>query len=381
MGSLASGKCWTQPTERAAMSKVNAAVPKNSKSKKLNSTKWVPQPAFPDAANENTSDFVILDWDQWATRVQPPREKLMVPIIPEKGLIEIYAPRGVGKTFLSLGIALAVATGTDFLRWKVPKPRRVLYVDGEMPFNDLQERAKWMVAGLDAPPQKDFLRLFAADLQRHGIPDLASEAPDGRIAVENALRFGEPDQTDLLVLDNLSTLTRTGSESSDEAWTFMQDWLLRLRRQGVAVLFVHHAGKGGKQRGTSKREDVLDTVIKLSNPDGYQPSEGARFVISFEKQRGFLGDDAEPFEAKFSENKGVASWETRPVGKKAKMDQVRDLAAGGKSYREIQELTGISKSEVGRLLNEAPKLSPTEIDSVMDAPYYGTIAPGKVTSH
>ncbi|RUW17669.1 AAA family ATPase, partial [Mesorhizobium sp. M1E.F.Ca.ET.041.01.1.1] len=208
------------------MSKANAVVPKNREPRTPNSAKLVPQPVLPDAANQNASNFIILDWDQWATKIVPPREKLMAPIIPEKGLIEIYAPRGVGKTFLSLGIAIAVATGTDFLRWTVPRPRRVLYVDGEMSFIDLQERAKWMVARLDTPPQKDFLRLFAADLQRHGIPDLASETPDGRVAVENALRLGEPDQTDLLVLDNLSTLTKTGSENSDEAWAFMQDWLL-----------------------------------------------------------------------------------------------------------------------------------------------------------
>lgn len=362
------------------MSKASAGVPKNSGSKKLNSAKLHQLP-LPDAADEKASDFVILDWDQWATRVDPPREKLMVPIIPERGLIEIYAPRGVGKTFLSLGIAIAIATGTDFLRWKVPRPRRVLYVDGEMPFADLQERAKWMVAKLDAPPRKDFLRLFAADLQPHGIPDLASGTPDGRVAVESALRLGEPDQTDLLVLDNLSTLTKTGSENSDEAWAFMQDWLLKLRRHGVAVLFVHHAGKGGKQRGTSKREDALDTVIKLSNPDGYQPSEGARFVISFEKQRGFLGDDAQPFEAKFSEKGGVGSWEVRPVGKRARMELVTGLAASGKSYREIAEETGIPKSSVGRLLNEALELGLTDVDSIIETADAGTIVRGNVTSH
>ena len=49
----------------------------------------------------------------------------------------------------------------------------------------------------------------------------------------------------------------------------MQAWLLRLRRQGVAVLLVHHAGRSGNPRGTSKREDVLDTVIQLKHPEDY----------------------------------------------------------------------------------------------------------------
>ncbi|WP_189434770.1 hypothetical protein, partial [Mesorhizobium sp. M1E.F.Ca.ET.041.01.1.1] len=139
---------------------------------------------------------------------------------------------------------------------------------------------------------------------------------------------------------------------------------------------VHHAGKGGKQRGTSKREDALDTVIKLSNPDGYQPSEGARFVISFEKQRGFLGDDAEPFEAKFTEKEGVGSWEVRPVGKTAKMERVAELVASGKSYREIEEQTGISKSDVGRLSKKARKLG-----LLMEDADAGTLVQDNTTSH
>ena len=39
---------------------------------------------------------------------------------------------------------------------------------------------------------------------------------------------------------------------------------------------MHHAGKGGAQRGTSRREDVLDTVIALRQPQDYQSGEGAR---------------------------------------------------------------------------------------------------------
>ena len=42
----------------------------------------------------------------------------------------------------------------------------------------------------------------------------------------------------------------------------MQQWLLRLRRRGVSVLVVHHAGKNGDQRGISKREDLLDTASR-----------------------------------------------------------------------------------------------------------------------
>src|SRR5262249_57481186 len=53
-----------------------------------------------------------------------PREMVLDPIIPEKGLAMLYASRGTGKTHIALGIAFAVATGSKFLRWNAPKPRR-----------------------------------------------------------------------------------------------------------------------------------------------------------------------------------------------------------------------------------------------------------------
>jgi putative DNA primase/helicase len=53
--------------------------------------------------------------------------------------------------------------------------------------------------------------------------------------------------------------------------------------------------KGGDQRGTSRREDVLDTVIRINRPDDYNASEGARFNVTSTKARGLFGDDTEGF--------------------------------------------------------------------------------------
>ena len=76
-----------------------------------------------------------------------------------------------------------------------------------------------------------------------------------------------------------------------------------LRRQGVSVLLIHHAGVNGRQRGTSRREDALDTVIALRRPEDYSPEEGARFEIHFEKLRNRAdGAGALPFEASIQQS-------------------------------------------------------------------------------
>jgi AAA domain len=55
------------------------------------------------------NDFLSIDL--------PPRKMLLSPILPERSLAMLYAPRGVGKTMLSLSIGVAVASGGELLRW------------------------------------------------------------------------------------------------------------------------------------------------------------------------------------------------------------------------------------------------------------------------
>src|SRR5262245_64777474 len=89
-----------------------------------------------------------------------PREQILEPIIQTQSTNMLFSKRGVGKTYISLGIACAVATGTPFLRWKASRPRRVLYVDGEMPAVQMQERLAAIVTGLDTELDPDNFRLI-----------------------------------------------------------------------------------------------------------------------------------------------------------------------------------------------------------------------------
>ncbi|OYW21987.1 MAG: hypothetical protein B7Z43_08715, partial [Sphingomonas sp. 12-62-6] len=48
-----------------------------------------------------------LGLDEFLKRSFPPREQLLAPWLPRKGLALVFAPRGVGKTHFSLGVAYA----------------------------------------------------------------------------------------------------------------------------------------------------------------------------------------------------------------------------------------------------------------------------------
>ncbi|MEM9360354.1 MAG: AAA family ATPase, partial [Pseudomonadota bacterium] len=234
-------------------------------------------------------------------------------------------------------------------RWpcRVPRlPRKVLVLDGEMPGSDVKERylKEKQRVGVDVLDKN--LRWLLFQEQTESLPNLST--PEGKALVESALGDAE-----VLFLDNKSTLFN-GDERDECAWQVNQDWLLSLRRRGISVILVHHSGKGGQQRGTSKLEDPFDVSILLQRPEHYDPSEGARFEVRYEKARGFFGEDAEPFEAQYSEENGAAVWTHRPCYEvnEGLVDKCIELNASGLSLREIAKEVGKSKTWVGDRLKE-----------------------------
>jgi RecA-family ATPase len=190
-----------------------------------------PSPLHPDIETLGIDDLIALDI--------PKREMLLDPILPSKGLMMIHARRGGSKTFLALAMELAVAGGTNLLRWSARHARKVVYVDGEMTLIDLQKRVSALKAGLGMNIRNDLFRLLAAD--HTTIPNLSSDA--GQQALDPLL-----ESVDLMIVDNISTPCWSGSDNDAASWTAMQEWILRLRRQGTAVLLVHHSGSGWRAR-------------------------------------------------------------------------------------------------------------------------------------
>lgn len=272
------------------------------------------------------------------------RELILSPWLPKQGLAMLYAKRGVGKTHVALNIAYAVASGGAFLGWQADKPRSVLYLDGEMPAATMQERLASIVMSHTEEAKAPFT-ILTPDIQNRGMPDLSTL--EGQHALEPFLK-----DVELIVVDNISTLCRSGKENEAEGWLLVQAWALRMRSEGRSVLFVHHAAKNGNARGTSKREDVLDTVIVLKHPSDYDPSEGACFEVHFEKARSFCGDSAQPLLVKLHTEHNQQVWELKTL-EKSTFEKVVELAKQGCRQHEIVLELGISKSKASRYFKKA----------------------------
>lgn len=277
----------------------------------------------------------------------PPREKLLSWLV-RQSLNMIHAWRGVGKTHVGLGIAYAVASGGSFLSWVAEHPHKVLLLDGEMPGPALQERFAEIVASSNSkPPDDTYLRIVTPDLQTGAMPDLGTIA--GQMSVDAAVQDAE-----LIIVDNLSSLVRSGGRENDaESWLAVAEWALTQRQQGRSVLFIHHSGKNGQQRGTSKREDLLDVVISLKRPADYEPSQGARFEIHFEKARHLSGDEVEPIEATLSTDaSGKHTWAWRKVTETT-FDKIVDLLNEGLTRAEVADELDVNRSTVSKAAKKA----------------------------
>lgn len=275
---------------------------------------WLRGNPYPDKEpdKEKTESF---DLSQY---VKSAKDFLAMPIphteyiihnwLPVGGLISVFAARGAGKTWFALQLAISVATGKDFFDWPITKPRRVLYIDGEMSLPMLQERIKQLCKG--KIPEN--LYILPVALLRRDKRNLNIHQPETQQLINKFLdKLKEQgNQIELIILDNLSALGRGIDDNSNSDQENFLDWLLELRSLGYSVLTVGHEGKASDKgsRGASRKEDFLDTVIRLKAK--HEDSNGANFEVSFTKIRGEKPNPCKLAVRLSSDEEGNLKWDT-----------------------------------------------------------------------
>lgn len=293
-----------------------------------------------NATMGQSAKLATIDANDFLAMQLPELEYVIQPLLTVRGRGMIFSPRGLGKTFVTLGIAHCIATGVeDCFVWRVAKPRKVIYIDGEMHAAQLQQRVNQIFSIYHRTPEPGYLRLITRDLQKNARPKI--NTAEGRRQIESHLQPGCVN-----VLDNLSALAPSGDEAETDEWAEIEDWLINLSWQGVSTIFVHHAGKSGQQRGTSKREDLLDFVLELRRPSNHSVEEGLRVEAHLTKVRGQIPDAkwGAPFEIVLRENE----WLTRPL-KGVLRDRAKLMLDSGMKASEVAQEIGLSRYQVYRI--------------------------------
>jgi len=154
-----------------------------------------------------------------------------------------------------------------------------------------------------------------------------------------------------LILDNISSLSPSSDEQETEEWALMEDWFGDLCWRGITVLFVHHAGKGGDQRGTSKREDLLQSVLKLHVPSDHRMDEPLRVEMHLTKLRGKCAKPiyGQPFELRLGmDEHGAPAWQIQQL-RDLLRERARQMLSDGMRAADVVLETGLSRWVVARI--------------------------------
>jgi hypothetical protein len=244
-----------------------------------------PEPEETPAADAALSDF--LNTGHWLARELEPPEPLLGEIITNTTRMFVGGPTGLGKTHLGMAMAAGMASGQGFLHWEAARPSRVLYIDGEMARDLVQERLADLqrrmgdadLSGLFVLCTEDYEELAAR------FPTMGAFAPlnteDGRQFILNlvAMLGG----VDAVFFDNRMSLT-PGDMKDEEPWMQTMPLVKELTRQRIAQVWLDHTGNAtDRLYGTKTKEWQFDSVALLSKVQ--RPGVDIAFAMEFTKAR------------------------------------------------------------------------------------------------
>jgi len=267
----------TQPTQTAPR-RVSPSGPPSAAHKKPEAGQGTPAPAFRLSG--------LLSWSALQSIPLPPDEPIISPWLNSGESCLLWGGTGSGKSMVAMSLALAVAGGGRVFGWTCPKPRRVLWVDGEMSQRTICKRLPFLaqtVEGLSLETAQENLTIYARTMAAPGERTLdINDAEHASELVDYAKREGAA----LVVFDNLSTLS-DGIEDENAAASFkpMQALCAKLKGANVACLMVHHAGKlGTSYRGSSNIGTTFERILGIIH-DPEEPATKLSASVSLEKFR------------------------------------------------------------------------------------------------
>ncbi len=287
----------------------------------------------------------------WLNRKIPPRDYLLGNVLSTTSRWLIIGDTGIGKTLLALAIAAVSAAGGGMLGWpSIGKPRRVMYLDGEMPSETAKERLQ-IIADQFGPD----LGLWFYN--RDVMPDTSGWPPLNTEEGEEWL-FSEIEavRPDFIVFDSVMSLL-LGEMGDEKAWAPVNLMMRKISQLRLGQLWLHHTGHD-KSRGfgTKTREWQMDTVAILTAPDDAEDADAIQ--LTFTKARLRTPHIREQFNTKLIKF-GGGGWEVidgdvqvQRGGRPRSGESVITGAAIIKAYRYLADGVGPTKEADGSLIHK-----------------------------
>ena len=205
----------------------------------------------------------------------PDPEFLIEGVLLQERFTVLYGEPGAGKSFLALGWAFALASGTAW-QGRTVKKGPVVYLAAEG-YGGLKLRvaAQLKAHEYDPKPPCSFVDEPINFLDPASVETFNKDLQDS---------VGRPN---LIIVDTLARCFVGGNENSSQDMGVLVAGVEAIKREtGAALLLIHHSGKSERSglRGSSALAGAADTIIKA------EPGDLGKLTLKCEKQK-----DAEPF--------------------------------------------------------------------------------------
>ncbi len=191
-------------------------------------------------------------------RLAPP-EWLIDGIMPERGLIGIYGPPGIGKSFLAIDFAMSIGSG---IPWdgRAVKKGPVLYIAAEGGTGNSKRAGAWM---FDRGVQRTSVAWLLESIPIYGDSDQVDRVME-RVINEAQIH------PKLVVIDTLARCFDGNENEQEDKGRFVAG-ADRFRDEfDAAVIVVHHTRlDGDRERGNTAFRGAADTMLSIErNNDG-----------------------------------------------------------------------------------------------------------------
>ncbi len=169
----------------------------------------------------------------WAVEQVPPPDQILDELFDAGTKAVIVAPSKARKSFFLLQMAVTIAGNkSEFLGWRIPKQRRVLFWNLEITPAHLHKRLTWTLHALDMQPGALADRLHI----------LNSRGAD--IGLRQVMVFIKKYGIEVLFVDPIYKLIPGDESGQEEIKRLLRDLDKLCCETGVAIVYSHHTAKG-----------------------------------------------------------------------------------------------------------------------------------------